>query len=359
MDAGSQGGAGDRERAGASEQRLRGPWWSPKRELTARQRGNVLSQVFFLGADRRPFLLRFSALLAFSVLIAVFGLARDSGPVVIGAMLVSPLTTPLMGLSTALVLAWPRRQLESFAILVAASLGGIAIAWLAMKVIPEPQFVTRASEELLARTEPRLLDLAIAVVAGAAGAYVLVRREAIGALPGVAIAVALVPPLATVGMMLELGEGAMAGDALLLYLTNLAGIVLAGSIVMLLLGVRPEPDARGHYRRRAAVGLLGALLATVAVMVPLGIHTALQVVDEAEEAEANERAEEWIEGTELDLVRVAVDGDLVRVYVAGPDPPPDADPLAARLADYFEEEVTVRVSWTEQRVVEASGEPGA
>ena len=69
-----------------------------------------------------------------------------------------------------------------------------------MLSIPEPRQVTIASQKLLARTGPGLLDLAIAIAAGAAGAYVLVRKEAIGALPGIAIAVALVPPLATVGM---------------------------------------------------------------------------------------------------------------------------------------------------------------
>ena len=79
-------------------------------------------------------------------------------------------------------------------------------------------------------------DLAIAVLAGTAGAFVSVRSEASSALPGVGIAVALVPPLAAIGMTLGIGDLDLAGGAILLYLTNLVGIILAASIVFTLAG---------------------------------------------------------------------------------------------------------------------------
>lgn len=314
----------------------------------------MLSQLYYEGVERVPFLRRFGALLAFSVLIAVLGLARDSGPVVIGAMLVSPLTTPLLGLSTALVMAWPRRQLESLAILVLASLAGIVVAWATLWLIPEPKFVTLASQELLARTEPRLLDLGIAIVAGAAGAYVLVRREAVGALPGVAIAVALVPPLATVGMMLELGEGLLAADALLLYLTNLAGIVLAASLVMLLTGMRPYTSHGERLPRRAWIGILAASLAVLAVSVPLVVHTSDQLDEAIEHDDATSAIDEWSAGTGLEIADVRVEEDSVHADVAGPEPPPPLDPLAKQLSDDFGRQVTVEVGWTEQRLIRAT-----
>jgi uncharacterized membrane protein len=151
-------------------------------------------------------------------------------------------------------MGWPRRQLESLAIIVGGTAGAVALAFVALWLLPEPSVLTMQSGELLARTEPSLLDLGIAVAAGTAGAYVLIRREAIGALPGVAIAVALVPPLSAVGMTLELGEPALAREALLPYLTNVAGIVLAGALVLLLVGIRPH-TVRGRFTRRVRIGV--------------------------------------------------------------------------------------------------------
>ena len=338
---------------------LRGPWWFRRRsELSDEQRTSLFAQLFFEGRDRLPFLNRFTVLLALSVLIAAFGLATDSAPVVIGAMLVSPLTTPLLGFCASLVLGWPRRQLESAAILVLASTLGIGLAWLIMAVIPEPESITRTSGELLSRTDPQLLDLAIAIAAGAAGAYVLVRREAIGALPGVAIAVALVPPLTTVGMMLQLGEPGLAGEALLLYVTNLAGIVLSGSLVMLLLGVQPE-RVKGRLPRRTRVGIAVALAAAVALALPL-LHSTRQTLSEATDVDAAERlAQRWAENEDLELKRVTVEDDLVDIDVAGERVPKDKEvnELAADLASDFGQPVELKVGFSQQKTFDANADP--
>ncbi|MGI8727153.1 MAG: hypothetical protein ACR2K6_05670, partial [Solirubrobacterales bacterium] len=118
------------------EEALRGPWWySRRRHLSETQRNNVLEQVFFEGADLRPFVSRFTAMMTMAVLIAGFGLVRDSDPMVIGAMLISPLTTPLMALCTSLVLGQPGRQLRAFAVLLAASLGGFGVGALMMFIL--------------------------------------------------------------------------------------------------------------------------------------------------------------------------------------------------------------------------------
>jgi uncharacterized hydrophobic protein (TIGR00271 family) len=342
---------GDVER----EPRLRGPWWfGGRRRLSEEQREQLLSQLYFEGPDRGPFLRRFSTLLALSVLIAVFGLAEDSAPVVIGAMLISPLATPLLALSAALVMGWPRRQLESLAIVVGGTIGALALAWVALWALPEPQSVTIASGELLARTEPRLLDLGIAIVAGAAGAYVLIRREAIGALPGVAIAVALVPPVATAGMLFELDRPALAEQALLLYATNVAGIVLAGSLVLLLAGMRPE-TVRGRLTRRIRLGVLAATLTVLAVAYPLGAETADRVSNAGDRDEAMRIAGEWIEGRGLELAGVDVEGESVRLQLTGPRPPPPLESLADRLAAGLEKDVELTVNWTPRRSFEATG----
>lgn len=344
------------EEDGGRGPRLRGPWWfGGRRRLTEEQREHLLSQLYFEGPDRGPFLRRFATLLALSVLIAVFGLAEDSAPVVIGAMLISPLATPLLGLSAALVMGWPRRQLESLAIIAGGTVGAVALASVALWLLPEPGALTMHSGELLARTEPSLLDLGIAVVAGTAGAYVLIRREAIGALPGVAIAVALVPPLAAVGMTLELGEPGLAREALLLYLTNVAGIVLAGSLVLLLAGMRPH-TVRGRLTRRIRIGLAAAGLVVLTVAFPLAAATADRARDAIDHDEAAATADQWLEGTDLHLLEpVSVDDGSVHLELAGPRPPPPIGPLADRLAAGLDEDVTLSVDWIREHRFAATG----
>jgi uncharacterized hydrophobic protein (TIGR00271 family) len=329
------------------EHRLSGPWWySERRSVTEEQRGDVLRQLFYEGPDLVPFLTRFAALMSMAVLIALFGLAQDSSPVVIGAMLVSPLTTPILGLATSLVLGHPRRQLNAALTLLGATVGGIALAIVVTYLLPDPQQTTLSSEQLLARTTPDVLDLAVAVVAGAAGAYILVRREAVSALPGVAIAVALVPPLTTVGMTLELGATDLAGNALLLYCTNLAGIILSASVVMLLMGVGVRPT-EGKLPRRIKVGLTTALLAAFVVAVPLVEHTRETLHDATDAGDAEELATGWLAATDLELGDVTVtDNHRIEIEVTGPEAPPDTERLTQELAEEFEEPVVVTVRWT-------------
>jgi uncharacterized membrane protein len=110
------------------------------------------------------------------------------------------------------------------------------------------------------------MDLSVAIVSGIAGAYAQCRRNVIGAVAGVAIAVALMPPLATIGVGLSIGNGNVAGGALLLFITNLSAITFAGSLVFLFFGFRPDPGRRIRVFARAIVGVLVLL---VAISVPL------------------------------------------------------------------------------------------
>ncbi len=159
----------------------------------------MLDELFFEGAERVPYLFRLATLMALSAVIAALGLIADSSAVVIGAMLVAPLMTPIMAFSASLVMGWPVRQVEAAVLVAAASAEAVGVGWVVSAVVPAFRPVL-LSQELLSRTQPGLLDLAIAVAAGAAGGYVAVHRKAAGALPGVAIAVAVVPPLAAAGV---------------------------------------------------------------------------------------------------------------------------------------------------------------
>jgi uncharacterized membrane protein len=124
--------------------------------------------------------------------------------------------------------------------------------------------------EILSRTRPNLLDLLVALASGAAAAYALSRKRLAAALPGVAIAAALVPPLAVVGIGLGYGLYSLAGGALLLFITNLTAIILSAAIVFLLLGFRPAQAERGQRLQR---GMLVSLVVIFIIAIPLGYTT--------------------------------------------------------------------------------------
>ena len=126
------------------------------------------------------------------------------------------------------------------------ALGVIAIGFLVSALMPDPFELTPSID---ARTAPGILDLGVALFAGAAGAFVAVKRTGTDALPGVAIAVSLVPPLATVGICLELGRMDDAAGALLLFLTNFTAIVVAASVVFTLNGAAYNGDNGSSMRQ--------------------------------------------------------------------------------------------------------------
>ncbi|NRA98239.1 MAG: DUF389 domain-containing protein [Rhodobacteraceae bacterium] len=163
------------------------------------------SALRFEGASRRDYWRRFSALLALSVIIATMGLTRDSGAVVIAAMLIAPLMTPILGIAAAMMLGWTQRALRLFFIVFIAALASIALAMLVMFVADIPLGFT-LPREVTARTDPGIEELIVALAAGAAGAYVQLNRKEISLLPGAAIGVALVPPLSAAGILLYFGE---------------------------------------------------------------------------------------------------------------------------------------------------------
>ncbi len=302
-----------------------------------------------------PYLYRLTILMGLASVIAALGLIGDSAAVVIGAMLVAPLMTPVMAFSGSLTMGWTKRQLEAGLLLVLASAEAIGVAWVVSALVPafRPIFL---SHELLSRTEPGLLDLAIAIAAGAAGAYVTVRRRAAGALPGVAIAVALVPPLAAVGVLLEIGRPHLATGALLLFATNLFAIVLAAAVVFLLTGFVPVGLAL-RRSRRITVGVLTTTLAVAAVAYPLQRESRAVLAKARGEDAVGQAISTWLDATGLEVASESVDlshGALqVRVEVVGPKPPPPASELARLVNERSNRRVDLTVRWTEQRQEQA------
>jgi uncharacterized hydrophobic protein (TIGR00271 family) len=256
-----------------------GRWlaWKPP-EWDEDTRRQVLDELFYEGPEWRPFVARFATLIVLSTTIAGFGLIADSAAVVIGAMLVAPLMTPILAVAGATVFGQVERLAVSASVLVAGTVGAVATGWLVGAIAPGAVTLDDLTGELLARTTPSLLDLAVAVAAGLARGYVLTHPRAGSSLPGVAIAVALVPPLATVGITWQLGATSQARGSLLLYVTNMVAIILSAMVVMLASGFVP-PHVRETSRGRVRMGLVVSVLAVVGVAVPLTLHT-LDVLEE-------------------------------------------------------------------------------
>jgi uncharacterized hydrophobic protein (TIGR00271 family) len=300
-----------------------------------------LDDLFPEGAAFRASLVTFSVLLVLAGFIASFGLYQDSVASIIGAMVVAPLGGAIMAFAGALVTARSRWQWVTALQAILGALAVVAIGFLVSLVLPD---ILELTPSLDARTAPGLLDLGVALTAGAAGAYVAVRRTGTDALPGVAIAVSLVPPLATVGICLELGRIDDAGGALFLFITNFAAIVVAACVVFVLAGAAPSREML-RERHRVRNGFVTAVIALVIIAIPL---VASGVEEAAEWTRATTGApvvRDWIGERDLTVEAWSVEGETVSLVLAGPDAPGDTAQLASELAAAFGETVTVEVEY--------------
>jgi uncharacterized hydrophobic protein (TIGR00271 family) len=185
-------------------------------------------------------------MLALAGAIATFGLIANSAPAIIGAMIIAPLMNPIMSLSYGLVVFTKGLIIRSILTVSAGVILVLVLAYLITLVFE----LRITGSEILGRTSPTVIDLGVAMAAGGAAAYANTRRSIISSIAGVAIAVALVPPLAVSGIGLALGRRATAETGLslsefglysggtdialgafLLFLTNFVGIVAVAILV--------------------------------------------------------------------------------------------------------------------------------
>ncbi|UCS93463.1 TIGR00341 family protein [Echinicola marina] len=199
----------------------------------------------------------FLVLMVLSTIIATFGLFANSSPVIIGAMVLAPLMSPIISLSMGVLRQDKKLALNSLKTLVLGLLLGYICAVLLTWLTP----LNTLNGEITARIRPNLLDLGVAAASGAAGAYAHSKKEIAKTLAGVAIAVALVPPMAVSGIGLGWADWAVFSGSLLLLVTNLAGMVLSAAFTFLLLGFSPF-----HLAKK---GLVWSLVLVFCVSAPL------------------------------------------------------------------------------------------
>ncbi|ABA21662.1 conserved hypothetical protein [Trichormus variabilis ATCC 29413] len=202
------------------------------------------------------------ALIVGSCAIATFGLLSNSSAVIIGAMIIAPLMLPIRGLAFGALqgdIGLFRQGVISVAL---GTLLALAIAFSLGLIVGLPDY----GSEVLARSEPTLLDLGIAVAAGAISAYAKVESKISGSLAGTAIAVALMPPICVIGLGLAKADFALSLGATLLYLTNLLGITLSCMVTFLAAGYTSMSQARRP--------IVWTLVLTAILVIPLGVSFA-------------------------------------------------------------------------------------
>jgi uncharacterized hydrophobic protein (TIGR00271 family) len=190
--------------------------------------------------------IHFFVMMILSSAMATLGLLLNSAAIVIGAMVIAPLITPLFGFTLATLLLRVKTISLSFVSIILGTLIGfvtaIGTAVLVNVSTPGSLIVTN---EMIVRTTPDVLYLSVAIISGLAGAYAYGRPELSERVVGIAIAVALIPPLAVSGISIAMQEWFIAEQSFLLYLLNLIGILFGSVVMFLILGFGKDIDEDG------------------------------------------------------------------------------------------------------------------
>ena len=320
-------------------------------ELSPDERRDVLEDLFVFGkTNQSPFLIRMGVLMILSTIIATAGLLSDSAAVVIGAMLVAPMMNPVMAAAGAVVMGWSRRFYGAIWLVLSMGIGAILLSAFITLLSPDIVFIP---EQVLARTKPTFYDLLIALAAGSAGAYTITHKES-GAIPGVAVAVALLPPLASAGVLLVTGELELALRAVVLFFTNLVAMILAGALTFMACGVSPA-----SARKRSAGFIKSQLwlfaLLVVAICIPLYFYSQKIIFNADYKAARSETLQNWLRENELVLtdVEILLEDKVIFLALEGPNPPVSIRALYESIVtgaglESEETPFTLKYSWTQK-----------
>lgn len=308
----------------------------------------VRDALAFDGPDVGQRLVRFAALLVLASAISTFGLLANSVATVIGAMIIAPLMVPIMGTAFGISIGDRRAVWTSLAVLAGGALTAVLVGVLLS--LPFAMLDPTTIDQVMIRTTPRLVDLLAALATGLAGAFAMSRRDVSDTLPGVAIAISLVPPLTNAGILFGAGEPGLAAGSVLLFVTNLLAIMLMGIFTFSVTGfsgaaIRTLSDRS----RRGAIALLVAL--TAVIMVPLGTGSYGVIADTVAQGQVAAAVDSWLEGSEFRVVSADSADEEVRVVVTGPGELPDTAELEEALAEQLDGRSLIIESVPQERVV--------
>lgn len=299
-------------------------------EVTGADVDRMAATLFIEPGPRSRSVTKFWTLLILAGLIASAGVVGDSTATVIGAMIVAPLMTPILGSALAFVLVDRLHLIRSVLLVLGGAAAVIAIGY-AVSWIAAPPDDFASNSQVAARISPHLIDLLAALATGTAGAFALARADVSDALPGVAIAISLVPPLAVTGLLLQVRRFHDAGQSALLFGTNVAAIIATGIAVFLIFQVRAAArTADRRVGRLHGTGLAAVAGLLVLVAVPLTVGTVSVTQDRQLTADAGPAARAWAAEHGWEVESVSARDGKVEITVLGL--PPAQDPQGLRTA---------------------------
>lgn len=275
-------------------------------------------------------------LMVLSTMLAAVGLYQSSSAVVIGAMLLAPLMAPIVALAMGLLRNDTKLAITSILTIATGIVIALSAASLISLLFPHKPITM----EMQARLNPSLLDLAVAIVAGIAGAYTKSHREILQSLAGVSIAVALVPPLAVAGIGLGMGNFHFFSQAFLLFSTNLIGITLAAAFTFRVLGYSPA------VRNKRGIALVALVLIAITIPLYLSYHNivAATILEKSWKHERFLINDKYLIVQQADLMKQrGHDLLLVRVLVREPLTRKDLNTLRKRIESNLGSEQKIRV----------------
>ncbi|WP_435874209.1 DUF389 domain-containing protein [Nocardia fluminea] len=266
----------------------------------------------------------FWIMLVLSAVIAISGVIGNSTATVIGAMIVAPLSIPILGVALGVVTGRGPLLGRSLLLVLSGIVVVVVLGFLFAQLLPNPVNVL-SNAQVVGRTSPKLMDLTAAIATGLVAAIAITRRDVGDVLPGVAIAISLVPPLGVVGVCLGSHAPALAGGAFVLFASNVVAMIITSTIVLLLAGYAGDADPATMRRGRAYL-VLGAALVLVAIPMLLNSLSTLWAGQIADATEA------WLRDTpDAEVTDVTLHSDTATVSVLGPTQLPPHEQLQQKV----------------------------
>jgi len=261
--------------------------------LTLREQAEV-QKTMRRGSQPSP---DFFVMLTLAAALATLGLLMNDPAIIIGAMIVAPLMTAIIGMGLSIVLGDPRFLWRATATTLRGIVLAVLVGFVVARIVPGAE----TTSQIAALSSPSILHLAVALTAGTAAAYAISRKEVSAALAGVAVAASLTPPLVNIGIGLAFGSSSVAGRAGLIFLANLVAIVATSGLVFLWMGFRPQPGDQDRAAiQRRGLSTFGVLLVLITIPLAIFTHQSIQNVQFERNIDAAIRTEvQEIPGSEV------------------------------------------------------------
>lgn len=262
--------------------------------------------------DKSELSLQYFLLVIFSAIISSLGLILDNVAVIVGGMVIAPVLGPILAVTIGIVLGDSKLIKKGVSAEILAIVVAIAVSAILGLFIPNVEI----TNSLRIRMFPTIADLFIALAAGGAGAYILIKGQLASGLVGVMVAASLIPVMSTIGIGISFGNTGMVMGASLLLLGNFLALLLANIIVFYFKGLKPQIWYKLKANKIIKKSLIYIVIAVVIISVPLGILTIYQFyMEKPMEIIKGIIREKLVLDWNYRIDEIKIDGNLINVYL--------------------------------------------